>query len=216
MITRRTEKEASYNDLFTGIVIGMSDGLIVPFALSAGLSGVVSSGASIALAGSTAVALGALVMAWGGYQAGKNEPLPIDAAAHARKEKTFFANLGLSEEMQQKAAEEIAKDEQQWAELMQEEDPAISGLEKPTRSALHIGLSYVAGGLIPICPYFFTTSPVDGLKISAVLTLVALFIFGFSKGRLTGTHPWASAIRVMLTGALAAAGAFGVAKLFDQ
>ena len=92
-------------------------------------------------------------------------------------------------------------------------------LEKPdpkraTKSALNIGLSYIVGGLVPLSPYFFVDSPSDGLKISALVTLICLFIFGFFKSRLTGINPLWGALRVMLIGAVAAGAAFGVAKLF--
>ena len=131
--------------------------------------------------------------------------------------KSFFANIGLSEEMQEKAVEEIARDRDQWVAFMMKHE---LGLEKPdprraTKSALNIGLSYAIGGLVPLSPYFFTTHPIDGLKISAALTLIFLFIFGFFKSRITGVNPWAGALRVTLIGALAASAAFGVARLFE-
>jgi len=93
------------------------------------------------------------------------------------------------------------------------------GLEKPdpkraTKSALNIGLSYVFGGLVPLSPYFFVDSPNEGLKISVIVTLLCLFVFGWFKSKITGVNPWWGAVRVMLIGAAAAGAAFGVAKLF--
>jgi VIT1/CCC1 family predicted Fe2+/Mn2+ transporter len=94
------------------------------------------------------------------------------------------------------------------------------GLDKPdpkraTKSALNIGLSYIVGGLVPLSPYFFVDAPTIGLKISALVTLLCLFIFGWFKSKITGIHPWWGALRVTLIGAAAAAAAFGVAKLFE-
>ena len=94
------------------------------------------------------------------------------------------------------------------------------GLEKPdpkraTKSALNIGISYAAGGIIPLSPYFFIESSAEALKVSAVATLLCLFIFGFFKSKMTGVNPFWGALKVMLIGAVAAAAAFGVAKLFD-
>jgi VIT1/CCC1 family predicted Fe2+/Mn2+ transporter len=80
---------------------------------------------------------------------------------------------------------------------------------------LNIGLSYAVGGMVPLSPYFFVDTPVEGLKISAVFTLLCLFIFGFFKSKITGVNPWLGATRVTLIGALAASAAFGVAKLFE-
>ena len=119
--------------------------------------------------------------------------------------------------MQEKAAEEISRDKKQWVDFMMKHE---LGLDKPdpgraTKSALNIGLSYATGGLVPLSPYFFVDTPAEGLKISAALTLLFLFIFGFFKSKITGINPWLGALRVTLIGALAAGAAFGVAKLFD-
>jgi VIT1/CCC1 family predicted Fe2+/Mn2+ transporter len=94
------------------------------------------------------------------------------------------------------------------------------GLDKPDpararKSALNIGVSYIIGGLVPLSPYFFVATPGEGLKLSVIVTLLCLFIFGFFKSKITGVNKWWGAIRVMLIGAVAAAAAFGVAKLFS-
>ncbi len=211
------------------IVIGMSDGLTVPFALAAGLSGAVDSTSIIVIAGIAEVAAGSIAMGLGGYLAGKTEQdhynseekreyYEVDNLRHREVEETkeFFANIGLSKELQEKATEEISRDKKQWVNFMMKYE---LGLDKPdprraTKSALNIGLSYVVGGLVPLSPYFFVDSPVEGLKISLAVTLLCLFIFGYFKSRMTGIKPWVGALRVMMIGALAASAAFGVAKLF--
>ena len=226
----RQENHLKSSDFLTDVVIGMSDGLTVPFALAAGLSGAVDSNSIIVIAGIAEVAAGSIAMGLGGYLAGKTEIDHYQAELKREYEevenvpdiekkevKSFFANIGLSEEMQVKAAEEISKDKKQWVDFMMKFE---LGLDKPdpkraTKSALNIGLSYAVGGLVPLSPYFFVNTPAEGLKISAVLTLVCLFIFGFFKSKITGVNPLGGAIRVTLIGALAAAAAFGVAKLFE-
>jgi VIT1/CCC1 family predicted Fe2+/Mn2+ transporter len=122
----------------------------------------------------------------------------------------------LSEEIQEKATEEIAKDKKQWVDFMMKFE---LGLDKPdpkraTKSALNIGLSYAVGGIIPLSPYFFILNSREALKISAVATLVCLFFFGYFKSKITGIPVLAGALKVMLIGAAAAAAAFGVALLF--
>ena len=212
------------------IVIGMSDGLTVPFALAAGLSGAVSSTGIIIIAGIAEIAAGSIAMGLGGYLAGKTEIdhynselkreyQEVELVPEKEKEEVreFFENLGLSKEIQQLAAEEIARDKQKWVDFMMKYE---LGLDKPdpkraTKSALNIGLSYVVGGLVPLSPYFFIDTPIDALKISVLVTLICLFIFGYFKSRMTGIHPWAGALRVMLIGAVAAGAAFGVAKIFE-
>jgi VIT1/CCC1 family predicted Fe2+/Mn2+ transporter len=134
-----------------------------------------------------------------------------------KETKEFFANIGLSKELQERATEEISKDTSQWVNFMMKYE---LGLNKPdpkraAKSALNIGLSYVAGGLIPLSPYFFVQLPATGLKISILLTLISLFIFGWFKSKLTGVKPFNGAIRVALIGAVAAGAAYAVAKLFN-
>jgi vacuolar iron transporter family protein len=224
------EEHLKSSDTLRDIVIGMSDGLTVPFALAAGLSGAVDSTGIIIIAGIAEIAAGSIAMGLGGYLAGKTEQdhynsevkreyYEVENLRHKEVEETkeFFANIGLSEELQKKATEEIAQDKKQWVDFMMKYE---LGLEKPdpkraTKSALNIGVSYIVGGLVPLSPYFFLHSPADGLKISALVTLVCLFIFGFFKSKITGINPWEGAIRVTLIGAVAAGAAFGVAKLFE-
>jgi VIT1/CCC1 family predicted Fe2+/Mn2+ transporter len=218
------------SDFLRDIVIGMSDGLTVPFALAAGLSGAVSSTGIIVIAGIAEICAGSIAMGLGGYLAGKTEQdhyktelqrefYEVDNLRdrEVAETKEFFANIGLSEELQEQATQEIAKDKKHWVDFMMKYE---LGLDKPdprraTKSALNIGLSYVAGGLVPLTPYFFVEEPVNGLKISAIVTLLCLFIFGWFKSRITGVNAWEGALRVTLIGAVAAAAAFGVAKLFE-
>jgi VIT1/CCC1 family predicted Fe2+/Mn2+ transporter len=227
---RHEQKHLRNSALLTDIVIGMSDGLTVPFALATGLSGAVVSNTFIVAACIAAIAAGSIAMGIGGYLAGKTEMDHYNTELKRKYDevekipgkeeeevKTFFANIGLSQEMQDKATEEISKDKKQWVDLMMKYELV---LDKPdpkraTKSALNIGLSYAVGGFVPLSPYFFTDTPLEASKISAVLTLICLFVFGFFKGRITGVNPWWGAIRVTLTGALAAGAAFGVAKLFE-
>ncbi len=225
------EEHLTSSALLTDIVIGMSDGLTVPFALAAGLSGAVSSTGIIVIAGIAEIAAGSIAMGLGGYLAGKTEQdhytsemrreyYEVDHLRHREMEETkeFFANIGLSEELQTQAAEEIARDKDKWVEFMMKYE---LGLDKPdpkraTKSAFNIGCSYIAGGLVPLSPYFFEHSPVEALKYSVVLTLICLFLFGWFKSRMTGVSPFWGALRVTLIGAMAAAAAFGVARVFDN
>jgi VIT1/CCC1 family predicted Fe2+/Mn2+ transporter len=224
------EEHLQSAEWLTDIVIGMSDGLTVPFALAAGLSGAVSSTGIIVIAGIAEIAAGSIAMGLGGYLAGKTEIdhykselkreyEEVDLVPEKEKEEVreFFENLGLSSAIQQQAVEEIARDKQKWVDFMMKYE---LGLDKPdpkraTKSAMNIGLSYVVGGLVPLSPYFFTSTPIDALKISVVVTLICLFIFGYFKSRMTGVHPWSGALKVMLIGAVAAGAAFGVAKIFQ-
>ena len=172
----------------------MSDGLTVPFALAAGLSGAVSSTGIIVIAGIAEICAGSIAMGLGGYLAGKTEQdhyktelqrefYEVDNLRdrEVTETKEFFANIGLSEELQEKATAEIAKDKKHWVDFMMKYE---LGLNKPdprraTKSAMNIGISYIVGGLVPLSPYFFVEHPVTGLKISVVVTLLCLFIFRY-------------------------------------
>ena len=217
------------SDFLRDVVIGMSDGLTVPFALAAGLSGAVHDSSIIVIAGIAEIAAGSIAMGLGGYLSGKTEQdhyknevkrehYEVEHLRHREIEETkeFFANIGLSESIQEQATEEIAKDKDRWVEFMMKYE---LGLEKPdpkraTKSALNIGISYIIGGIIPLSPYIFIADSSKALQYSVIATLVCLFIFGFFKSKMTGVNPWWGAVRVTLIGAIAAAAAFGIAKLF--
>ena len=226
-----SEKHFKNSEFITDVVIGMSDGLTVPFALAAGLSGAVHDTHIIVIAGLAEVAAGSIAMGLGGYLAGKTEidhyyaeqkreEWEVDNVPDREKEEVreIFSDMGLSPATQAIVVDEIAKDKEKWVDFMMRNE---LGLEKPVpgrarNSALNIGISYIVGGMVPLSPYFFTASPVDGLKISCVITVISLFIFGFFKARATGQNPLAGALRTMLIGSAAASAAFFIARLFNQ
>lgn len=224
------EEHLSSSAFITDIVIGMSDGLTVPFALAAGLSGAVDSNALVVTAGIAEIVAGSIAMGLGGFLAGQTEVEHYDAEQKREywevdhlperekaEIKEIFADMGVSESLQNQVVEDIAKDKDKWVEFMMKYE---LGLQKPDpnqarKSALTIGISYALGGIVPLLPYFFTKTPSEGLVWSAAMTLVCLFIFGYFKSRATGQAPLFGAFKVTLNGAVAAAAAFGVAKLFD-
>jgi predicted membrane protein (TIGR00267 family) len=223
------ERHLQSSSLLTDIVIGMSDGLTVPFALAAGLSGAVDSTLIIVTAGIAEIAAGSIAMGLGGYLAGntemdhynaelKREYDEVEKVPEKEKEevKDIFAGMGLSADTQARIVEEMAKDKEKWVDFMMKFE---LGLERPDpkrarKSAMNIGLSYIVGGLIPLSPYFFHVDPHTGLKYSCILTIICLFIFGFFKSKVTGQNPWAGGLRVTVIGAVAAAAAYYVAQLF--
>src|SRR6476661_2620887 len=217
------EEHLTSSALISDIVIGMSDGLTVPFALAAGLSGAVSSTSIIVIAGIAEICAGSIAMGLGGYLAGKTEQDHYSAEVKREyyevdnlrdreiaETKEFFASIGLSNELQEQATQEVASDRKQWVEFMMKYE---LGLDKPdprraTKSALNIGISYIVGGIIPLSPYIFIADSFTALHYSVIATLVCLFVFGFFKSKMTGVNPWWGAVRVTLIGAIAAAAAF--------
>jgi predicted membrane protein (TIGR00267 family) len=226
------EEHLKSSDLLTDIVIGMSDGLTVPFALAAGLSGAVAPNAThiIVIAGVAEIAAGSIAMGLGGYLAGKTEQdhysseLKREYAEVEHKRgieiaevKHVFSEWGLSEDVQNQATQEIIKDKDKWVQFMMKHELHLDEPDpkRATRSAFNIGISYIVGGFVPLSPYFFINNSIDALKVSAIVTLICLFIFGYFKSKITGVNPLKGGIRVMLIGAAAAAAAFGIAKLIE-
>lgn len=223
------EQHLTSSDFIADIVIGMADGLTVPFALAAGLSGAVASSTLVVTAGIAEIVAGSIAMGLGGYLAGRTEAdhyeserrreaHEVDTVPEREKEEVreVFADMGLSPALQVTIADELAKDKTKWIDFMMKYE---LGLDEPdpnraTKSAFTIGISYVVGGLVPLAPYFLVSNPTDALRYSCIVTLICLFIFGYFKSKVTGQSPIAGAIKVMLIGALAASAAFGVAKLF--
>ena len=224
------EKHLQSSDLLTDIVIGMSDGLTVPFALAAGLSGAVSNTSLITIAGIAEIAAGSIAMGLGGYLAGKTEQdhynselareyeeIETKTAVEEEEIRTIFKEWGFSRQLQDQAVAEISKDKDRWVSFMMKHE---LGLDKPDskrarKSAFNIGVSYILGGLVPLSPYFFVLDTFNALKVSVTMTLVCLFIFGYFKSKLTGVNPLTGGMKVLLIGASAAAAAFFIAKFID-
>ncbi len=212
------------------LVIGLSDGLTVPFALAAGLSGAMQSSGLVITAGLAEIVAGSIAMGLGGYLAGRTE---VDhyaaelAREHAevrtvpdverREVQELLANMGLSAATAAQATQELTQDPEQWVKFMMKYE---LDLEEPDprqapKSAVTIAGAYAVGGLIPLSAYFFTATPQQGLLWSGVITLVCLLVFGYLKSRLTGQAPVAGALKMAATGAAAAAAAYYVARLVN-
>ncbi len=223
------EKHFQQSEFVRDIVIGLSDGLTVPFALAAGLSSAVSNNHIIITAGIAEIIAGSIAMGLGGYLAGRTEiehyQSELDREYREIKEfndverqevKDIFAEYGLSAESQEIIINEMAKDEDKWVDFMMRYE---LGLEKPDihrakKSAFNIGGAYILGGVIPLMGYVFTKTPIDGLLNSSIITVVCLMIFGYLKSRVTGQNPIQGAIKVTAIGVIAATAAFFIAKLF--
>ncbi len=225
--TPHVERHFTASAVVRDIVIGMSDGLTVPFVLAAGLSGAVQEAGIIVTAGLAEIAAGSIAMGLGGYLAAKS-----DAEHYASEERReqqevrdipreemkevadIFRQYGLDEEHIEPVVQAMTQRPKQWVDFMMRFE---LGLERPNpkraqTSAVMIGGAYVVGGLIPLAPYMLMHSARAALVISVAVTLVALVIFGLIKGRYTGAKPMKSALQTTITGGLAATAAFLIAK----
>jgi VIT1/CCC1 family predicted Fe2+/Mn2+ transporter len=225
--TRHNERHFTASETVRDIVIGMSDGLTVPFALAAGLSGAVAASGIIVTAGLAEIAAGSIAMGLGGYLAAKS-----DAEHYAKEERRelkevaeipeeemeevaqVFRGYGLTGEQIAPVVHALSERPKAWVDFMMRFE---LGLEEPKperarTSALTIGGAYIAGGLIPLAPYMFFSSAQNALLFSIIVTLAALFVFGFVKGRFTTAKPMRSALETALVGSLAAGAAFLIAR----
>ena len=229
--TPHVEKHFTGSELIRDIVIGMSDGLTVPFALAAGLSSIANSTAIVITGGLAEIAAGSIAMGLGGYLAAKSDAdhyateratelreVEIIPEVEVAEVEQVLESYGLEKEQSTLVAKALSLRPEAWINFMMRFE---LGLEKPdpkraVSSALTIGLSYIAGGLIPLTPYMLIHDAGTALVVSVIFTLIALFIFGYIKGRFTGTRPFRSAIQTALIGGLAAGVAFGLAKLISH
>jgi VIT1/CCC1 family predicted Fe2+/Mn2+ transporter len=225
--TPHVERHFTASEAVRDVVIGMADGLTVPFALAAGLSGAVQQAGIIVTAGLAEIAAGTIAMGLGGYLAAKSDAEHY--AAEQRREHQevidkpreemievadIFREYGLAEEHITPVVEAMRERPKEWVDFMMRFE---LGLEKPNpkrarTSALLIGGAYAVGGFIPLAPYMLIESATTALYVSVVITLIALAIFGYVKGRFTGARPLKSALQTTLVGGLAASAAFVIAK----
>ncbi|MCA1580847.1 MAG: VIT1/CCC1 transporter family protein [Acidobacteria bacterium] len=225
--TPHVEKHFTSSATIRDIVIGMSDGLTVPFALAAGLSGAVNSTRLVITAGLAEIAAGSIAMGLGGYLAARTDAEHY-AAEHARERREtieipeeetrevieLFEEYGVPHGSAVEAAHALRKDHKRWVDFMMKFE---LGLEKPDpararTSALTIAGSYVAGGMIPLGPYFFVPETRGALFASVAVTILALFVFGWVKGHYTVKRPLRSAWQTTIVGGLAAGAAFAIAR----
>jgi VIT1/CCC1 family predicted Fe2+/Mn2+ transporter len=228
------EPHSGSSNFIQDLVIGLSDGLTVPFALAAGVSGAIGAGihgnSLVITAGLAEIAAGSIAMGLGGFLAGQTSIEHYDSELKREYEEVarvpeiekqevmdIFATYGIKESTQKIIVEELSADTDKWVEFMMRYE---LGLEKPeanraTISALTIGLAYIGGGIVPLLPYFFTNTPIHGLEFSAVVTVICLFLFGYYKAYMTGQKPIPGAIKMTLIGALAAGAAFLIARLIS-
>jgi VIT1/CCC1 family predicted Fe2+/Mn2+ transporter len=225
--TPHIEKHFTSGEAVRDIVIGMSDGLTVPFALAAGLTGAVSSTHIIVTAGLAEIAAGSIAMGLGGYLAARSdaehyaserkrevEETKTVPAVEAKEITTIFEGYGITAEESASVVAALRLNRKAWVDFMMRFE---LGLERPEpkramQSALTIGGAYIAGGLIPLLPYMLLGMLSAALKVSVLATLVALLVFGFVKARLTGSAPVRSALQTLLVGGIAAAAAFLIAR----
>jgi VIT1/CCC1 family predicted Fe2+/Mn2+ transporter len=226
-MTPHTEQHFTASDSVRDMVIGMSDGLTVPFALAAGLTGAISTTGLIVTAGLAEIAAGSIAMGLGGYLATRSE-IEHYASERSREEREIiekpeaecaevakvFRSYGLTDEQVVPLVDVLRKQPKAWVDFMMRFELGLEEIDpkRARNSALTIAGAYVTGGLIPLVPYMLMKETTLALLLSAGMTLAALFVFGFLKGHFTGVPPLRSALQTSLIGGVAAAAAFAIAR----
>jgi VIT1/CCC1 family predicted Fe2+/Mn2+ transporter len=224
--TLHVERHSTGGEFVRDVVIGMSDGLTVPFALAAGLSGAVASARVVVVAGLAEIAAGSIAMGLGGFLAAKSdaehyqqelarERKEVETIPEAGSSEVFevFESYGLTKEESQPIVTALRQRPKAWVNFMMRFE---LGLEEPRpgralRSASTIAGAYASGGLVPLVPYMLLTQMHSAFMLSVAVTLMALFVFGYIKGRYTGAAPMRGAIQTLIVGALAAGAAYLIA-----
>ena len=225
--TPHIERHFTAGDIVRDIVIGMSDGLTVPFALAAGLTGAISESRIIITAGFAEIAAGSIAMGLGGYlaargdaehyvheQAREEDEIVRIPEAEEKEVREIFQTYGLTDQESESVVQSLRRRPKDWVAFMMRFE---LGLEKPDpsrawKSALTIAIAYVAGGIIPLSAYLFVGAAGTALRLSVAVTLLALAIFGGIKGKFTGVPVIRSALQTTVIGGLAAAAAFAIAR----
>jgi VIT1/CCC1 family predicted Fe2+/Mn2+ transporter len=230
--TPHVEAHFTASEFVRDVVIGMSDGLTVPFALAAGLTGnsMTAVTSVIVTAGLAEIAAGSIAMGLGGYLAAKSdaehyeserqrEEREVIELPHKEREEVaeLFEGYGLSPDQIEPILNAFESNHKAWVDFMMRFE---LGLEEPDprralKSASTIAGAYIAGGLIPLAPYIVMTDAQRAVIFSVIVTLTALTVFGYIKGRFTGTRPFRSALQTAVIGGLAAAAAFMIARVFS-
>lgn len=229
-LANHVESHFQSSEMVRDVVIGMADGLTVPFALAAGLSGAVGSSHIVVLAGLAEIAAGSIAMGLGGYLAARGdvehyvsererEEREIIERTEDEEEEIYeiFEEYGVTRAESESVLVALKRNPTAWVDFMMRFE---LGLEKPAsfrarQSAALIAFSYIAGGFIPLAPYMILQSSASALHASVVITLVALFLFGAVKGKLTGGGVWKSALQTVSIGGLAAGAAYSLARLLN-
>lgn len=222
------ERHSTGTQTIRDLVLGMADGLTVPFALAAGITGAVAASGLVVTAGMAEIVAGAISMGLGGYLAARTEvahyareyarelrethEIPDEERAEVAQ---IMYNYGVREPVLTRVVNEIARDRDQWVAFMMRNE---LGLERPDeraapRSAITVGGGYVLGGIFPLAPYVFVPDAHIAIYWSIACTSIALLLFGAIRARVLATPVLPGAAQTWFIGALAAAAAYGLARL---
>jgi VIT1/CCC1 family predicted Fe2+/Mn2+ transporter len=224
-----TEHHAVLGPVVREAILGLSDGITVPFAIAAGLVSASTDATIIIAAVLSEIVAGSISMGLGEYLAmnteaehyareRKREESETENKPEVEKQEVadIFQKFGLSEEESERVTASLSTRKKDWVDFMMRFELGL--LEPDKRQALKggvtIALAYALGGLIPLSPYIFLSHDVAlAFKVSIAVTVCTFVIFGYIRGRLVASNPWKGVFQTVLIGSIAATAAFLIAKL---
>ncbi len=206
MTPKPLEQSTRLNERVADFLMGLPDGITIPFILSAGLTGFNAGSNSIGIAGLAAAVVGAVAMGISRYQSGKPQDIP-----HRIEE------LGLDPEIAEAIKQDHSKEKSKWDEFVDEYglDFNTPDLKHLKLSAFLTGIGYLSGGIIAVVPFILNAASSERLLWTAFLSLSALFVAGFIKGRVIGLNPWKEASRLTIIAGLTALAAYQANSLLS-
>ncbi|MHB8147104.1 MAG: VIT1/CCC1 transporter family protein [Vulcanimicrobiaceae bacterium] len=222
------ERHFTASEAVRDVVIGMSDGLTVPFALAAGISGAIAQSHIVVTAGMAELAAGGIAMGLGGYLAARTDGEHYQNELRRERDEVeripehergevveIFEGYGLQGEALERVVNAVTSDRERWIDFMMRFELGLQAPDphRARSAAAIIGGSYVVGGIVPLLPYMLIARTSTAFAVSAAVTMVALAVFGIVKGRFTGVAPLKAGFQTLIIGGVAAAAAYAIAKL---
>jgi len=210
------------------VMLGLNDGLVASFAVSSGVAGAFPTGNAALMAGLSEMLGGAVAMGLAAFISARSqtefysseierERNEIQRWPEREREEisTIYREKGFSGALLENIVAHITADPERWSNVMMREELGFTehSLDSPVRSAIAVGLSYLAGAAVPVWPYIFF-APGRGVIVSAISTVLVLFVVGAAKTIITSRSWWKSGLESMLTGIAAAAVTYGAGRFF--
>ena len=210
------------------VMLGLNDGLVASFAVSSGVAGAFPTGNAALMAGLSEMLGGAVAMGLAAFISARSQTEFYSSEIERERDEiqrwperereeisTIYREKGFSGQLLENIVAHITADPERWSNVMMREELGFTehSLDSPLRSAFAVGLSYLAGAAVPVWPYIFF-APADGVIVSAISTVLVLFVVGAAKTIITSRSWWKSGLESMLTGIAAAAVTYGAGRFF--
>ena len=210
------------------VMLGLNDGLVASFAVTSGVAAAFTTGNVAVMAGLSEMLGGAVAMGLAAFISARSQIEFYQSEIQRERDEIsrwpererdeisqIYRAKGFAGPLLDQIVAHITADPERWSNVMMREELGFSeeSFDVPSRSAVAVGVSYLAGAFVPVWPYIFI-EPVSGLIVSAISTVAVLFGVGALKTIITSRSWWRSGLESMMTGIAAAAVTYGAGRLF--